>query len=326
MKNIRHGILSFIWIPAFLLFLAPQMQAQSVYRRGGTAAQQQEREKRSVPQKKEEIGKNNGRQPDRGHKVLPAGKPQEGRPAVRPGEKPGDKKYDGGRYRPEGRYDNGQYHPDRRKGEDKYRPGNRPASPGHRPGEHRPSHSGINSYPGPGSAHQPGYRRPVPPSRPPHAHRPVTRPNIYHYGHRVPAPPRGALIIHRGPYNYYYAAGRYYRPYGNAFVICRPPAGAVIAANVLSSAVRLTGVVMRDAYGVRRKYYTDGDGVYYVRSGRNYIVVEPPVGAVVYELPYGWQEAVINGITYYRVDDHYYELVFNPDGSYYYRVAGKLIR
>lgn len=282
MNSMQHRILSLIWIPAFLFFLAPQMQAQSVYRRGSTAPQQRlEREKQSSgPQKKENIRKNDGRQSDRTHNMT-----------VRPGEKPGNNRYGENRYRPrEGRYDNGRNYPDRRKVGSRYRP--------------------------------PRAHAPVPP--PPH--RPVTRPDIYHYGHRVPALPHGALIIHRGPYHYYYAAGRYYRPYGNAFIICRPPVGAVIAANVLASAVRLTGLIMRDAYGVSRKYYTDGDGVYYVRSGGNYIVVEPPVGAIVYELPYGWQETVMNGITYYRVDNHYYELILNPDGSYCYRVAGRLGR
>lgn len=152
------------------------------------------------------------------------------------------------------------------------------------------------------------------------------RPSVHYYGYYTKVLPVGAKIIHRGPYDYYYADGRYYRYINNVYVISRPPVGAIIAKSVLNGLLRLTDYVIRDAYGRNQRYYTDDDGVYYLKSNNNYIVVDPPVGAIVYELPYGFEEVTINGTKYYKVDDNFYELVYNGPQDYYFRVVGTLGR
>ena len=152
------------------------------------------------------------------------------------------------------------------------------------------------------------------------------RPSVHFYGYYTKTLPVGAKIIHRGPYDYYYADGRYYRYINNVYVISRPPVGAIIAKSVLNGLLRLTDYVIKDALGRTQRYYTDDDGVYYVKSNNNYIVVDPPVGAIVYELPYGFEVVTINGTKYYQVDDNFYELVYNGPQDYYFRVVGTLGR
>jgi len=67
--------------------------------------------------------------------------------------------------------------------------------------------------------------------------------------------------------------------------------------------------------GVR--YYYD-DGIYYDYVGGAYVVVSPPVGAVVTAIPPDFQPVIINGVTYYRDNGVYY--VHTPSG---YRVVSQ---
>jgi hypothetical protein len=48
--------------------------------------------------------------------------------------------------------------------------------------------------------------------------------------------------------------------------------------------------------GAQPYYY--GSGQFYMPSARGYVVVAPPIGAQVTELPYGATQQVINGYTY----------------------------
>ena len=139
-----------------------------------------------------------------------------------------------------------------------------------------------------------------------------------------PTLPFGAKVIRGGAYDYYYVDGRYYRYINNVYVICRPPVGALIARSLLNGVITLTNYVVRDSYGRSQRCYTDNDGVYYVKSGRDYLVVEPPVGAIVYELPYGFEEVVIKGAKYYKAGENFYELVYDGPQDYYFRVVGSM--
>ena len=152
------------------------------------------------------------------------------------------------------------------------------------------------------------------------------RPSAHFSGYYTKTLPRDAKIIHRGSHDYYYSAGRYYKYVNNVYVVSRPPVGAIIAKSILNGLLKLTDYVVKDAYGKNQRYYTDDDGVYYVKSGNNYIVVDPPIGAILYELPYGFEEVTINGTKYYQVDDNFYELVYNGPQDYYFRVVGTLGR
>jgi hypothetical protein len=58
------------------------------------------------------------------------------------------------------------------------------------------------------------------------------------------------------------------------------------------------------------RYYYDG-GVFYRQNAGNYVVVEAPVGAVVYSVPSGYERVEMNGESYYRY------------GNVYYRPAGR---
>lgn len=62
--------------------------------------------------------------------------------------------------------------------------------------------------------------------------------------------------------------------------------------------------------GGLRYYYCDG--AFYRRSLFSYVVVSPPVGAVITTLPPYEQMVVINGVTYYVSDGIYYQ--YTPRG------------
>ncbi len=62
--------------------------------------------------------------------------------------------------------------------------------------------------------------------------------------------------------------------------------------------------------GSGRYYYYDG--LYYSRVGPDYVLVAPPIGAVVTTIPSEFQPAYINGVTYYVDNGTYY--VYTPRG------------
>ena len=140
------------------------------------------------------------------------------------------------------------------------RPADRPAAnrPGYRPGDKKPAHNPAvrpdqrpSQRPGAGSAFKPDHKRPPvqisPDHRPdrPRVH-PIhrdfiafDRPSCYwsahhhYFGHRVRVlPARARLYRHHG-IAYYCYNDIWYRPYGGYYVICRPPFGTVLAANII---------------------------------------------------------------------------------------------
>lgn len=54
---------------------------------------------------------------------------------------------------------------------------------------------------------------------------------------------------------------------------------------------------------VRYYYY---DGLYYSRTGSDYLLIPPPTGAVVSAIPVEYRPVVINGVTYYTDSGIYY--------------------
>ncbi len=59
------------------------------------------------------------------------------------------------------------------------------------------------------------------------------------------------------------------------------------------------------------RYYYD-DGIYYDYVGGNYVVVRPPIGAIVATIPSDFRLVVIGGMTYYTDNGIYY--VYTPTG------------
>ncbi|MDD4820828.1 MAG: DUF6515 family protein [Flavobacteriales bacterium] len=143
--------------------------------------------------------------------------------------------------------------------------------------------------------------------------------NVYDYGRKVTPPFRSKIVYHKG-ISYRYYNGVYYRPYGDTYIVSRPPVGAVVAAVLLNELVKIS--VVNNA--VTHNYYYD-DGTYYIRDvTNNYRVVEAPVGAVVDMLPSGAMEVRINNTTYYMVGDTYYRPI-NLDGYMRFEVVGGIM-
>ncbi|MCI1778893.1 MAG: DUF6515 family protein [Bacteroidales bacterium] len=157
--------------------------------------------------------------------------------------------------------------------------------------------------------------------------RPEPRPSVHHnYGKRFNSLPGRPVVIHRGGTDYYFAEGRYFLRRSGAYFVCRPPVGAIVAVPLLRGALHLTDYVVRSSFGIRQRYYTDDDGVYYIKSGNVFIVVDPPVGAILYQLPAGYGIAEINGTSYYVVGDSYYIADVDSFGRPFFRYAGSLSR
>ena len=190
----------------------------------------------------------------------------------------------------------------------------------------------------------PSHHRPAPPSNrpnPPSSNRQshsTYRPSFHgtSYTHRTVVrhhAPRTVYVLPVGyrPYRYMgvsysFYNGFYYRPYSGAYIMCRPPAGFVITAVALRTVV-LSPVIFNPTVVVyRQPQYYYSQGTFYVRkSSTEYRVVGPPIGAMVYEIPYDYEEFILDGQTYYKVDDTYYAPVF-VDGDWMYEVVGKEVR
>ena len=69
--------------------------------------------------------------------------------------------------------------------------------------------------------------------------------------------------------------------------------------------------------------YYFSDGYYYQYNNDQYTVVEPPVGALIKDLPKDAKSIVINGQQYYEVNGVYYLPVKMQDGTVQYEIAGK---
>lgn len=187
-------------------------------------------------------------------------------------------------------------------------------------------------------------------------HRPVPS---YHYGHHYFGyrvhylPPRAVLRVYNR-INYYYYEGIYYRPYfGGGYIICRPPVGVYISNTMLNVALTVAVInALNDAvyranraimlaerysrvntnYVVREvdsyvtnvanqdeEYYYQ-DGVFYTLIDGKYYVIEPPIGALITQLPDDYVEVEIGEETYYQVEDALYKVTV-IDGALYFEVV-----
>jgi len=90
--------------------------------------------------------------------------------------------------------------------------------------------------------------------------------------------------------------------------------------------VSLPGTYISLSVGKSRYYYCDG--VYYRKHGFNYVVVEPPVGAVLKLPPPYYEPVMINGTVYYVNNGVYYrgthsgyQVVESPSGAPVFETA-----
>jgi hypothetical protein len=117
----------------------------------------------------------------------------------------------------------------------------------------------------------------------------------------------------------------YYRPYETYYLGCRPPLGFVIAAAVLNTAVLVPVIFHPTVTYVHPQYYYSSGTFYIQRSNNEYEVVGPPIGAIVESIPNDCEEFVLNGKTYYKMDDTYYRAT-HINGANRYEVVGKEVK
>lgn len=71
-----------------------------------------------------------------------------------------------------------------------------------------------------------------------------------------------------------------------------------------------------------QQYYYE-DGVFYVLSNGQYYVIEPPIGALVTQIPADYDEIELDGETYYMVEETLYRTTI-IEGALYFEVVSNL--
>jgi hypothetical protein len=139
--------------------------------------------------------------------------------------------------------------------------------------------------------------------------------NRHDYGryYNYPPLPRTAVVIPFGSYNYRYANGYFYRPFGASIRVVAPPIGIYI--NILPR-------------GYRTIYYPGGlcyyyNGIYYRDYNNRYEVIEAPIGARVPQLLPDAKTVVVNNEKLYEMNGTYYKEEINSNGDINYKVVGK---
>ena len=252
--------------------------------------------------------------------------PQAVKPEGKPGNK-GNKPADKPNVKPNDRHDNKHGKPDAKPGN---RPGDRPGhGPDMRPGD-RPGH-GPDMRPDHHPGHGPDHR----PEPPRHRDR-------HRYGHKVRVIPGHAHRYVYGGIVYYYHDDIWYRPSDGFYVVCRPPHGVSLAADIISdvawAAVRIayynavantayelaSDLDIIQTYAVEDFEYFYLDGIFYARdSDGDCRVVIPPAGALVEALPEDYEMVVLaDDNPYYKVDNTIFRMVI-IDGKPYFEVLGQ---
>lgn len=217
--------------------------------------------------------------------------------------------------------------------------------PGNRTGGRKPSVHQQRP-----SVHQqrPSVRPQRPSHKPPQA-RPAKKPvkPMYHwsssnhcYGHKIRVLPAHA---HRHVYHgitYYCCDDIWYRYHGGHYIVCRPPLGTILAANLIAGMTRAAvnasyynavAQPLPNPLGLVQSYVAPGttyyyqDGVFYSMGvNGQYSVIIPPAGALVETLPEDCQMVILSdGNEYYRVDDTIYKVTVY-EGKPYFEVVGQL--
>lgn len=140
-----------------------------------------------------------------------------------------------------------------------------------------------------------------------------------HFGSVRRSMPRGARAIRFNGNVYNFHKGVYYRPHGRKYIITRPPVGLRIG--FLPPYYFSLNIGMHPYFYYYGTFYAPISG-----ETEQYEVVEPPIGALVDQLPNDCEEVVINGTTYYKVDGTYYRVVLDQNNREMYEVVGKTVR
>ncbi|WP_331774773.1 DUF6515 family protein [Sulfurospirillum sp. 1612] len=153
--------------------------------------------------------------------------------------------------------------------------------------------------------------------------------NVKHYK-SIPKARRWGRVVHSKPsqarmfrfkgIRYYRHNGVFYKPHQGAYIIVRPPIGAIVP--VLPVGYALMHLYGQDYYVYDQTYYVWSDspqGYRIVESPSQPVSVSSPqyvdddtaldtpyaIGTVFESLPAGATERILNGVNYYWIDGHY---------------------
>jgi hypothetical protein len=126
--------------------------------------------------------------------------------------------------------------------------------------------------------------------------------------------PRQAVVIRYRNVPYYYHGGVFYVSRNGVYIRTAPPVGIRIAT--------LPAGYVRVVVGPSVFFYAGG--IFYILDevSKEYVVADPPVGAIVYTLPSDAAEIEIDGEPYMEYNDFIYKQVNMEKPAY--EVVGKL--
>lgn len=143
---------------------------------------------------------------------------------------------------------------------------------------------------------------------------PYVHPNHHNFGHYMTIPPRIRPVYYHG-LPYYFYNSLFCRYINGRYIICRPPIGAVIAYTIFNSWRPVIVVHNNINY-----YYDDGSFYRPAPNRVDYVVVDPPIGARIAELPSNYEEIILDNQVYFKVDNVYYKEVI-VSGYIWYEVV-----
>lgn len=130
----------------------------------------------------------------------------------------------------------------------------------------------------------------------------------------------GAVNINfKGAKFYVYNGVWYKQPVSNInrFIVVKAPIGGRVHTRVPWLTRPKIIIGKRVYYYYYGTYYEEKEG------SEEMVVVNAPIGAKIDALPEGYDTIEVNGLTYYRLDDVYYQFVINEDNDTYFIVTKK---
>lgn len=161
----------------------------------------------------------------------------------------------------------------------------------------------------------------------------IHRPKLYNprfdFGVRFSSRPRNAFRVSFSGLSLFFADGIWYNYKGGHYTIYRPPVGVIVSYNSISPNLYYLDFEVVADYG--EVYYVDSYANFYrpVRNFRTYgnrvdlMVVNAPIGAILYDLPSDYREIIINGRLYYLVGNSVFDYVYTSTNSWYFRCIGQ---
>ena len=139
--------------------------------------------------------------------------------------------------------------------------------------------------------------------------------NLPKIGEVVKVAPKGAAVVNPGVARYHYYGGIFYKPYAGSFIVVRPPKCARVKV--------LPKNRMIIKMGDKNYFYYYGTFYCNDRLNDDYVITDPPKGAIVDAIPGGYEIKIIDDVEYIVWEDTWFKQVELEDGEIGYKVVSE---